>query len=951
MPTTANAVITVSQSGKVSGLVFGTNGDQINIDSDPTTNTVRVSEMKADKTSKCGNADEGPTSHAHDDSHSHAHDAEEEPEGSEGPARTRRALEPWFGSDECYTNDTVTRSVSMGLAMSKKMYDAAGGTDADAEFWLADILAKTNLVYESQLNIVLTAADLYFSEGSTSWDNTGCKRFSNTNLEASLASFVSWTKPSNQALWHLFDDCFSGSTAVGATGGLGSMGVLCRQNSGAGLTYNMDRMKARSTWVMFAHEVGHNFGASHSFEEGTGTTGGIMDYADGRYRGVFQFNTRYRKQQVCAHIRLQFDTVCSAEQVVQHVDVCGDGVLNAGEECECADNSTSCRSCTNCKLDAGKECTPDAFLPAMQKCCEDDGMFTDYKSECALPSNLNGMCTKGVCIETNCAALLDPIFSHAGHDRLSTGDYCEMPAVLANPTRSCDAWCVQNDGKCTNFYGWLLSGNDMGRLPEGTACKDANNDWSTCNVAHGKMACGEQDKCWVRMPSGCDKSLSEPAWSDRFGYAWFEDARAHSEAECTARAAAFNTYCGQDDALTYWSKYSDTPLVPTTTTPAPLLHSWEWEVVFASGDQYGAVNVGETDFNAMFNRNPMRIIKRLCAGCQGVAHKEMYYRRYTNTSDFSVYSSMLEVWSETNNVLGVDFDIFSTLANAETRTNAWSFCNFDDQGVGVGFPRDCGPYGPSGNNWNSLTLGDGQDVEFSVPISPDLPPYLTTITTTTTDTTTTTRPAPLPNTCQDWPPGWKDNLTEGCTNYAKSDQWYCTSDGGFGPGWDPEGDGDWGTFSDYQVNGVDATQACCACGGGIQPATTATTTTATSTTITITTTDTTTTTRPAPLPNTCQDWPPGWKDSYDEGCTNYAKSDQWYCTSDGGFGPGWDPEGDGDWGPFSDYQVNGVDATQACCVCGGGIQPATAATTASAATPPTAALTTPSSTSSSSSSS
>lgn len=133
----------------------------------------------------------------------------------------------------------------------------------------------------------------------------------------------------------------------------------------------------------------------------------------------------------------------------------------------------------------------------------------------------------------------------------------------------------------------------------------------------------------------------------------------------------------------------------------------------------------------------------------------------------------------------------------------------------------------------------------------------------------------------------------------------------------------------------------------ISSTTTTATATSKTTTITITTTDTTTTTRPAPLPNTCQDWPPGWKDSYDEGCTNYAKSDQWYCTSDGGFGPGWDPDGDGDRGPFSDYQVNGVDATQACCACGGGIQPATAATTASAATPPTAALTTPSSTSSS----
>lgn len=34
--------------------------------------------------------------------------------------------------------------------------------------------------------------------------------------------------------------------------------------------------------------VGHNFGASHSFEDGQGQTGGIMDYSDGFYNGVIQ---------------------------------------------------------------------------------------------------------------------------------------------------------------------------------------------------------------------------------------------------------------------------------------------------------------------------------------------------------------------------------------------------------------------------------------------------------------------------------------------------------------------------------------------------------------------------------------------------------------------------------------------------------------------------------------
>ena len=38
------------------------------------------------------------------------------------------------------------------------------------------------------------------------------------------------------------------------------------------------------------------------------------------------------------------------------------------------------------------------------------------------------------------------------------------------------------------------------------------------------------------------------------------------------------------------------------------------------------------------------------------------------------------------------------------------------------------------------------------------------------------------------------------------------------------------------------------------------------------------------------------------------------CTIDGGYGPGWDFRD----GLFADWARDGVDATQACCVCGGG---------------------------------
>ena len=62
---------------------------------------------------------------------------------------------------------------------------------------------------------------------------------------------------------------------------------------------------------------------------------------------------------------------------------------------------------------------------------------------------------------------------------------------------------------------------------------------------------------------------------------------------------------------------------------------------------------------------------------------------------------------------------------------------------------------------------------------------------------------------------------------------------------------------------------------------------------------------------TCADLE-GWVSSTGFGCAEYG-SENW-CTSDGGFGEGWQQE----LGAFADWGVDGVDATMACCVCGGG---------------------------------
>ena len=386
------AVITVGESGQISGVVFSTNGDQIEISNNGGANsTVSVAESKLNPNIKCGNA-------RSDDNHTHEHVHES---GSSG-TRGRRASEPWFGNNECFTGDATKKAVKMGLAFTKRMYDKVGGTDELAEFWIADILAKTNMLYETQLNIILIAGDLYFSKGDQTWDNKGCTALWNyderyPDIDKQLALLRAWPKPSRKALWHVFDDCFAPPPLPqSGTAGLAWLRVLCKGDGGTGVSYDVG-----DTWKTFAHEVGHNFGGEHSFEEGMKLTGGIMDYADGVYNGVIQFNTKYRKTEVCAHIKSSFDNKCDGMQVAPYQSVCGDGVadLSSGETCECASKTQSCRFCIKCKLTAGKECTPDDFALPAQACCKDDGMFAVYGSDCNTVSGHPGMCNAGNCLD------------------------------------------------------------------------------------------------------------------------------------------------------------------------------------------------------------------------------------------------------------------------------------------------------------------------------------------------------------------------------------------------------------------------------------------------------------------------------------------------------------------------------------------------------------------------
>lgn len=190
----------------------------------------------------------------------------------------------WVG---CYPGVSLGYKLNMGIAVGSMFQSNFPNTAA----FVQSILSKANVIYKYQLNIELVVDHLY--TGSAPY-NAECPNGATKQLDA----FQLWTKPSKQGLWHLLDDCRSIS---GSHVGEAYRGALCKAANTA-ITYCTGRACSLG-FRNFAHEVGHNFNARHSFEEGKLTTGGIMDYGDGLLNRIFQFNTKYRRNEICEHLR------------------------------------------------------------------------------------------------------------------------------------------------------------------------------------------------------------------------------------------------------------------------------------------------------------------------------------------------------------------------------------------------------------------------------------------------------------------------------------------------------------------------------------------------------------------------------------------------------------------------------------------------------------------------
>lgn len=169
------------------------------------------------------------------------------------------------------------------------------------------------------------------------------------------------------------------------------------------------------------------------------------------------------------------------------------------------------------------------------------------------------------------------------------------------------------------------------------------------------------------------------------------------------------------------SMRSSVAIATPAPTPAPTDIQPEWVPFYNTGTFASEDDVvSNAELVEIWSRSPNQLIHRKCPACTQ-SHQDIYYRRF-DTNGLPQYmdllSTMTETWSSFGNqeILGQTFKLYSTYNDAINNTNAWTYCNYDLEGVG--FPRECGVTGHTGGQYNSMNLPSYSDIAFYVEALP-----------------------------------------------------------------------------------------------------------------------------------------------------------------------------------------------------------------------------------------
>ena len=188
--------------------------------------------------------------------------------------------------------------VRMAIATDFSAFTALGGTVNYASTHSIAIMNLSapyfsNSQFNTNVDLVLVGQYISTSLANDPYTCSSCTLTTGIDINTQLGNFGLWVQNGNFGfsfdLAHNITNRYNSEPVVGvayAIAPFGSIGMT-RYNTG------VSSKSSKPTWLTFIHEVGHNFGLSHTFQLGQGNTGGFMDYGDGTINGAYGWNLTY----------------------------------------------------------------------------------------------------------------------------------------------------------------------------------------------------------------------------------------------------------------------------------------------------------------------------------------------------------------------------------------------------------------------------------------------------------------------------------------------------------------------------------------------------------------------------------------------------------------------------------------------------------------------------------